>query len=204
MPVSSCINLTLAQQNELITLVQQTIDMAVGEDRLILPPAPQSKILLLPAACFVTLYVKQRLRGCIGTYLSDKPLWHNVCEYSYRSACCDRRFTPLEKKDINNVSFEISILSALEPLINKGEQALLGELQVDIDGLLLKDKQHSAIFLPSVWQSLTTPVLFLQALKEKGCWTSHYWSQEIDIFRFEAFIIRGALTESKCRYNLLN
>ncbi|MFT7054263.1 MAG: AMMECR1 domain-containing protein, partial [Psychromonas sp.] len=47
-------------------------------------------------------------------------------------------------------SFEISILSELQPLENNGERALLHQLQVGIDGLLLKNSYHSAIFLSSV------------------------------------------------------
>ena len=189
MPVSSVIKLRAEEQAELIALVWQVLNKAVTEKVLILPTAPKTQRLLVPAACFVTLYVKQQLRGCIGTYVAGNPLWYNVCEYSYRSACCDPRFKPLDKKEISNLSFEISILSELEPLANNGEQALLRELQVGVDGLLLKDKQRSAIFLPSVWRSLTTEMKFLQALKQKGGWGSGYWSQELKIFRFKTLLI---------------
>lgn len=191
MPVSSCISLTDKEQDELKELVWQVLNKAVEDRAFLQAPAPISAALLIPRACFVTLYVDQQLRGCIGTYVAKKSLWQNVCDYSYYSACKDRRFTPLQKNELSDLSFDISVLSALQPLVNEGEQALLEQLQVGVDGLLLKDADHSAIFLPSVWHSLKTPETFVQALKRKAGWSQDYWSGDIKIFRFETFVIEG-------------
>jgi len=191
MPVSSYISLSCEQQAELKQLVWLVLDKAV-EDRTLLQPAPpKSTALLVPRACFVTLYVNKQLRGCIGTYAAEKSLWQNVCDYSYYSACEDDRFESLQKKERPDLSFEISVLSALQALENDDERALLDQLQVGIDGLLLKDTCYSAIFLPSVWRSLKTAEEFVLALKKKGGWSQDYWSEDIKIFRFETFVIEG-------------
>ena len=191
MPVSSFINLNSSEQSELKKLVRQVLYAAVTHRRLQLPSEPQAPLLSAPGACFVTLYVGQQLRGCIGTYIADQALWLNVCRYSYYSACEDMRFTPLDENELDNLNFEISILSELEPITNNGERALLQQLQVGVDGLLLKEKPRSAIFLPSVWHSLKTPSEFLQALKQKGGWARDYWSPNIELFRFSTFVIAG-------------
>lgn len=191
MPVSFYISLSNEEQAELKQLVWQVLDKAVEERTLLQPAAPKSPALLVPRACFVTLYVDKQLRGCIGTYAAEKSLWQNVCDYSYYSACEDRRFEPLQKRELPDLSFEISVLSALQPLANDGERALVDQLQVGIDGLLLKDSYHSAIFLPSVWHSLKTAEEFVLALKKKGGWPQDYWSEDIKIFRFETFVIEG-------------
>ncbi|ABM04338.1 AMMECR1 domain protein [Psychromonas ingrahamii 37] len=192
MPVSSYISLSREAQAELKQLVWQVLDKAV-EDRTMLQPAPPtSPALLIPRACFVTLYADKQLRGCIGTYAAEKSLWQNVCDYSYYSACEDCRFEPLQKRELPNLSFEISVLSALQPLANKGERALLDQLQIGIDGLLLKDSYYSAIFLPSVWHSLKTAEEFVNALKIKAGWPEDYWREDIKIFRFETFVIEGS------------
>lgn len=191
MPVSSYINLSPEAQDELKQLVWQVLDKAVEDRTLFLPVPPISPALLVPRACFVTLYVNKQLRGCIGTYAVEKSLWQNVCDYSYYSACEDRRFEPLQKWELPDLSFEISVLSALQPLANEGERALLAQLQIGIDGLLLKDSYHSAIFLPSVWFSLKTAQVFVHALKRKGGWSQNYWSEDIKIFRFETFVIES-------------
>lgn len=195
MPASSYINLSREEQAELKQLVWQALAKAVEYRSPLQPAPPKSPALLTPRACFVTLYVDKQLRGCIGTYAAEKSLWQNVCEYSYYSACEDRRFAPLEKEELPDLSFEISVLSELQPLQNDGEQALLEQLQVGIDGLLLKDGYRSAIFLPTVWQSLPTPESFVQALKQKGGWSQEYWSDAIKIFRFKAFVIKGEQNE---------
>ena len=191
MPVSSYISLSHEAQAELKQLVWQVLDKAV-EDRTLLQPAPpKSAALLVPRACFVTLYADKQLRGCIGTYAAEKSLWQNVCDYSYYSACEDSRFEPLQKRELPNLSFEISALSALQPLANNGERRLLEQLQIGIDGLLLKDSYHSAIFLPSVWRSLKTAEEFVIALKKKGGWPQDCWREDLKIFRFATFVIEG-------------
>ncbi len=189
MPALSCFNLSSKEQAELKQLVWQALEKAVECGAPLTPEPPESQKLLTPLGCFVTLYVNKELRGCIGTYAAQQSLWQNVSDYTYYSACEDRRFTPLEKRELPALSFEISVLSELLPLQNDGEQALLGQLQPGIDGLLLKDAYHSAIFLPTVWQSLPAAHSFVQALKQKGGWPRDYWSEAIKIFRFETFVI---------------
>jgi uncharacterized protein len=191
MPVSSYISLTNKEQSELKELVWQVLNKAVEDRAFVTAPRPRSAALLIPRACFVTLYVAQQLRGCIGTYVAKNSLWKNVCDYSYYSACEDSRFEPLQKSELSNLSFELSVLSALQPLVNKGEQALLEQLRVGVDGLLLKDADHSAIFLPSVWHALKTPETFVHALKKKAGWSQYDWRGDIKIFRFETFVIVG-------------
>ncbi len=191
MPVSFSINFTEAEQSELINMVKQVIETTTREHTLVLPDPPLSASLLARRACFVTLYINKQLRGCIGTYGVEKPLWLNVCDYSYYSACQDRRFVPLQSNELPYLSFEISVLSELEALKNSGEQALLELLKVGTDGLLLKEGSQSAIFLPTVWNSLTTPITFLQALKHKGGWGRDYWSEDLKLYRFSTFVIAG-------------
>ncbi len=191
MPVSSCTSFSASDQSVLKELVRKVLKDAVTHKSLLLPKEPESLSLLAPGACFVTLYADQQLRGCIGTYVADQPLWLNVCRYSYYSACEDRRFEPLAEDELANLRFEISILSELVPMRNNGEQALLQQLRVGIDGLLLKESYRSAIFLPTVWHSLTTPFTFLQALKQKGGWPRNYWSRDIELFRFSTSVIEG-------------
>jgi len=193
MPVSSYINsavsLTEADQVELKNLARQVIVNAFEQHKLILPTEPKSKALQQVAANFVTLYNDDELRGCIGCYTSKQPLWQGVCQHAYSSAFEDFRFTLLQKTELTTLRIEISILSELVALENNGEQALFATLVPGVDGLLLKERalsgtKRSAIFLPSVWRSLTSAESFVLALKQKGGWPSDYWSENIELFRF--------------------
>lgn len=195
MPASSytntVVNLTKAEQAELKKLAKQVIVNALEQHELILPAPPKSKALQQVAATFVTLYRNNELRGCIGCYASDQPLWQGVCQHAYSSAFEDYRFLPLQPTELTSLCIEISILSELVVIENKGEQALIATLAPDVDGLLLKETtlygvERSAIFLPSVWRSLTSAESFVLALKQKGGWPSDYWSENIELFRFHA------------------
>lgn len=193
MPASSytntVVNLTKAEQVELKNLARQVIINALEQHKFILPAQPKSKALQQVAATFVTLYSDDELRGCIGCYAREQALWQGVCQHAYSSAFEDYRFTPLQQIELTTLRIEISILSELIAIENKGEQALLATLEPDVDGLLLKEctlyeLTRSAIFLPSVWRSLKSAESFVLALKQKGGWPSEYWSENIELFRF--------------------
>ncbi len=72
---------------------------------------------------------------------------------------------------------------------NEGELALRVNLKPHIDGLLLEQGYHRAVFLPLVWDTLPTPSLFINALKRKGGWPEDYWSREIVIHTFTTEVI---------------
>lgn len=188
MPVSSPINLNLHDEERLKSLIWQVLHSAARSNELIMPSPPQSPFLLKNAASFVTIYVEDELRGCIGICEAVEPLWSDVCRHAFSSAMQDWRFDELQENELSKLSFCISVLSELAPMENKGEVDLLEQLSVGIDGLILKekygDKRKSAVFLPTVWQSLTKPDLFLNALKQKGDWSEDYWSENIELFRF--------------------
>lgn len=189
MPASSCTNLSDAARETLLDLIWGVLDRALNGEGLQLPPAPNIDELLTPAACFVTLLHHGKLRGCIGSLEAREPLWLNACENAYQSGFRDRRFLPLGAEDRAGLSLEISVLSELIPMKNEGEAALLSTLKPSIDGLLLEDQNHRAVFLPSVWDTLTTPERFVTELKKKGGWAATYWSEDIVIHRFTTKVI---------------
>ncbi|WNC70085.1 AmmeMemoRadiSam system protein A [Thalassotalea nanhaiensis] len=191
MPALSCIELTQHEQQQAINLVWQVLNQAVKENCYTKPIAPNSTTLLSPYACFVTLYVSDELRGCVGTMQRETPLWENICKYSYSSAFEDYRFDRLTAKELEHLSFQISILSPLEPMENKGEAQLFAELEPNVDGLVIEYQQHNALFLPSVWQSLPSVKDFVSKLKLKAGLAEDYWHNDIKLFRFNTFSIKS-------------
>ena len=178
------------EQKQLKSLVWKVLRSAVKSNKFVMPSPPEDPVLLKNGASFVTIYVDDQLRGCIGICEAEQPLWLDVCRHAFSSAMQDWRFETLQESELNKLSFCISVLSELTPVINNGEQALLEQLSVGIDGLILiekeKDGEHqkNAVFLPAVWRSLTKPDLFLNALKQKGGWSENYWSEDIELFIF--------------------
>ena len=185
-----CIELNNEEQDDLKSLAFQVIKSGTESNKLQLPPAPISTNLKQIAASFITIYISKELRGCIGAIEASEPLWLDVCSHSYSSAFEDNRFLPISADELPQLSFTISVLSAMVPITNQGEQALLAQLNVGVDGLLLKQGFRSAVFLPSVWDSLTSAESFLAALKHKGGWPDNYWSEDIELFIFHTLLIQ--------------
>jgi AmmeMemoRadiSam system protein A len=135
-------------------------------------------------ATFVTLNINNQLRGCIGTLQARQPLVNDVAEHAYAAAFRDPRFRPMTEEEFPELQFHISILGETEPLEFSSEQDLLEQMRPGIDGLVLSDGFHKGTFLPSVWESLPTPVEFLRHLKQKAGLPPDYWSDSIRVERY--------------------
>ena len=65
------------------------------------------------------------------------------------------------------------------------ENNLLEQLRPKIDGLILRVDHHHATFLPSVWDQLPEPTVFLQQLKKKAGLDPDYWSDHVQCERYQ-------------------
>ena len=100
--------------------------------------------------CFVTYKNPKRrhdLRGCIGRFRSEKPLWKTVSEVAVESATMDSRFArdPITPKELPDIVIELSVLSPLEPT-KEPLDIELGVHGIYIDGGGWK----RGVFLPQV------------------------------------------------------
>lgn len=141
-------------------------------------------------SCFVTLYIRNKLRGCIGSLNASQALFKDVHDNAYAAAFEDPRFPKLTKDEFNTVDIEISILSTSEKIEFIDEQDLLSQLRVGIDGLIFEYKHHRATYLPSVWNMLPKQYLFLNSLKEKAGLKSTFWSTQVKCYRYTTETIK--------------
>jgi AmmeMemoRadiSam system protein A len=137
------------------------------------------------AACFVTLEIQGRLRGCIGMLEPVRPLAEDVAHNAYAAAFSDPRFPPLQAGELEGLDIHISVLGAPAAMEIASEADLLRQLRPGVDGLILQEGSRRATFLPSVWGSLPEPVQFVAHLKQKAGWPAGYWSPGIRAFRYE-------------------
>jgi AmmeMemoRadiSam system protein A len=142
-------------------------------------------------ASFVTLYLNDKLRGCIGTLSAHQPLIKDIVHNAYTAAFGDPRFFPITEQELKQLTFEVSILSELEPITFDSEIELLNQLKPHIDGLVLIEKNQQGTFLPSVWDSLPSPKMFLEHLKAKAGLPTDYWSTTIQIKRYTTTVIKS-------------
>lgn len=119
-------------------------------------------------ASFVTLEKRGRLRGCIGSPVAIRPLARDVCENAFAAAFRDPRFPPLSRGEAEEVTLSLSLLSPPREITFHNEDDLLHRLHAHIDGLIIDDGLHRAVFLPQVWAQLPEPRDFLSHLKAKA------------------------------------
>ena len=135
-------------------------------------------------ASFVTLKINDHLRGCIGSLQAYQPLVKDIASNAYAAAFSDPRFPPLSEAEFSDLNFHISVLNKPEPMTFKSEDDLLGQIRAGIDGLILTEGQHRGTFLPSVWEQIATPQLFLAHLKLKAGLPEDYWSDTLKVQRY--------------------
>jgi uncharacterized protein len=145
----------------------------------------QPKVLRDPGACFVTLRIRDQLRGCCGSLEARRPLlldtWHNA----QASAFHDPRFWPLRAEEWPLTDVEISVLSEKMPVPASSEAELLGLLRPGRDGLVIALGDQRATFLPSVWEQVAGPDEFIGRLKQKAGWPADFWHPEMRAWVYE-------------------
>ena len=112
------------------------------------PPAVKSDApeLNVLAGCFVTIKTRERLRGCLGQFTSDKPLIELVSEMAVSSATRDPRFyfDQVTQDELEYLDIEISVLS---PMLRTDDPL---SVRLGIDGIYIVNRASSGCFLPQV------------------------------------------------------
>jgi AmmeMemoRadiSam system protein A len=138
-----------------------------------------------PAACFVSLQTHVGLRGCCGTLEAFRPLAIDVWHNARASAFADPRFPPLQVQEWLMVNrLEVSVLSALEPMVTGSEAELQDMLVPRVDGVVLSWGGQRATFLPKVWDQIGDAREFLQHLKMKAGWSAQFWARDMVVLRY--------------------
>lgn len=146
-------------------------------------------------ASFVTLHRSRKLRGCRGSILATEPLVTNVSRSARAAAFFDERFSPVEAGEVRELDVHISILGVPARLKADREEELLTALRVGVDGLILREGSRQALFLPSVWNKLAEPQLFVEHLKVKAGLPKSFWSHKLVCERFTVEEFGGSAAE---------
>jgi len=93
---------------------------------------------------FVTLHIHGELRGCIGAFTSQQPLYETIQEMALASAFEDPRFPPLDKRELASIDIEISVLSPLKE-IRSPEEIIVGK-----HGIYITKGFNRGVLLPQV------------------------------------------------------
>ncbi len=135
-------------------------------------------------ASFVTLRRGGELRGCMGSLEAFRPLVKDVTHNAFAAAFRDTRFDLLVSEEMEDLEIKVSVLSEPEKLDVDSEEELLEVIQPGVDGIILKWDDLKATFLPSVWEQLREPEVFLSALKNKARFPGGGWMPNTEVHRY--------------------
>ena len=93
---------------------------------------------------FVTLRKGINLKGCVGKIFADCSLKDSLKDMAISSATRDPRFFPVDLKEMNSISIEISVLSPFSEVKN------IEEIQIGKHGLMIEHDGKRGVFLPEV------------------------------------------------------
>jgi uncharacterized protein (TIGR00296 family) len=141
---------------------------------------------------FVTLSKKENLRGCIGFPTPTKRLYQSLVEAAIASATEDPRFPPLRFEELDEISFEVTILTTPEEVKVADPPEYLTKIKVGRDGLIVKWEFGSGLLLPQVpieygWNEEE----FLSHTCEKAGAPQDCWKRKNTmILRFEGIVFK--------------
>ena len=141
---------------------------------------------------FVTITKENSLRGCIGYPLPIKKLSNAVVDSAIAAATEDPRFPPINPNELDNLIFEVTVLTPpIEINVEKYED-YLSVIKVGRDGLIVENKQCSGLLLPQVPKEYGWNIEeFLAHTSEKAGLEKNAWKdQDTKVSRFEGIIFK--------------
>jgi AmmeMemoRadiSam system protein B/AmmeMemoRadiSam system protein A len=138
-------NLSSEEKRILLSYARSTIENKLDGKNPVQPGIDRlTPVLNQNCGAFVTLYSNGTLRGCIGQFMSEEPLWKVAGKMALSSAFHDSRFPPLTKEELSSVSLEISVLTPLRKIDN------IDEIIPGKHGVYIRKDSSSGTFLPQV------------------------------------------------------
>lgn len=175
-------SLSAEEKKELLRLARQAVQTYVAEKKVVAYET-QDPNLLAERGAFVTLKKGGELRGCIGFIEPVASLSETVIQTAIYAATEDTRFTPVQPEELNDLEYEISILTPLKKIDNPRL------VQVGKHGLVIAMGRNRGVLLPQVpvennWDRET----FLDQACVKAGLPPDAWKKGAEISVFEAIV----------------
>ena len=141
---------------------------------------------------FVTLNNADGLRGCIGFPMPDKKLSHGIIDAAIAAATEDPRFSPVKTNELNDIVFEVTVLTPPVEITVTDPMEYLEKIKVGRDGLIIRNSFSSGLLLPQVPVEYGWNVEeFLQHTCEKAGLEKDTWKNEkVKIEKFEGIVYK--------------
>jgi AmmeMemoRadiSam system protein A len=174
---------TQKQKHTLISIAEWSIHdyLSTGKRRKLPESFEIDQLLHSKQGVFVSVYVKKKLRGCIGTFSEDEPLYKNVNRMALEAAFEDSRFKPVREEELKHLKIEISVLSERRRI--KGPE----EIIIGRHGIYMIHGIRRATLLPQVAaENRWSPVEFLECCAGNKLGLSRNSWQDAELYVYEA------------------
>jgi uncharacterized protein (TIGR00296 family) len=201
--------LSLEEGKFLIELARNAVKEYLETRKYVKTPENTPKKLYEHCGVFVTINrVKtgaKELRGCIGYPYPTNPLVEAVIDSAINSATQDPRFYPLSLSELDDVVFEISVLTPPEAMEVKKPEDYVAKIKVGEDGLIVEKGIFKGLLLPQVpveWGWCEEEFL-CQCCIKAGLSPDSWLTKGAKIYKFTCEIFRESKPEGKVERVLL-
>jgi AmmeMemoRadiSam system protein B/AmmeMemoRadiSam system protein A len=177
---------SVEERNRLFRIARESIDSALQGKRTKEFSVGEPN-LLLKRGVFVTLMNHDRLRGCIGHFEADMPLYQIVSQMAVAASTQDPRFAynPITVQEMGEIDIKISILSEMKKIDS------IDEIEIGKHGIYIRQNGRRGTYLPEVateqgWNKIE----FLEhCCMEKAGLPRDAWKKDADIFIYSSQIL---------------
>ncbi len=181
-----------ADRKKLLSVARVSIDAILRRK-----PLPDFKLtdpsLTGHQGAFVTLHRDGQLRGCIGRFTADEPLYKVVSQMAVSAATQDSRFPPVTLPELDKVEIEISVLS---PLRKMGD---VSELELGKHGIYVMKGGRGGCYLPQVADETgwSKEEFLRHCCLEKAGLEADAWKKDADVYLFTAEVFSEGEVQRK-------
>ena len=176
----------------LVKTARQAVTEFLSNGNQIRLEAELEKKFSFDSGVFVTLNKPDGLRGCIGFPIPEKKLSHAIIEGAIAAATEDPRFPPVTTKELNDITFEVTVLTPPMEIDVSDPMEYLTKIKVGRDGLIVRYSFYSGLLLPQVPGEYGWSVEeFLQHTCHKAGLEKDFWkSGKAKIEKFEGIVFK--------------
>jgi len=193
--------ITAQEGKELVRLARTCVESFVKNRKFVISANDSNK----KSGVFVTIYHfnkennEKNLRGCIGYVLPSKDIYDSVIDAAINAATQDPRFIAVSEKELEEVIFEVSVLTKPFRIRVEDTNLSLNKILIGRDGLMLESRYGSGLFLPQVPVEQNWNVRqYLTNLCYKAGAPSDAWSlPDSYLYTFRSYIFREKLPNSE-------
>ncbi|NND85771.1 MAG: TIGR00296 family protein [Nitrosopumilus sp.] len=181
----------ISDGKDLVLMARKAVRQHLRDNSKISDPEFDSKF-DFSSGVFVTINKKKSLRGCIGYPLPVKKLSEGLIDAAISAATADTRFSPVEIDELDDLSFEVTVLTPPAEIRVKDPEEYLRVIQVGTDGLIVENDYTSGLLLPQVPLEYGLNVKeFLEYTCQKAGLPKDAWKdQSTKILKFQGIIFK--------------